>query len=142
MSVTLYEKRGRRYVPVAEYDTQPYWGAGYWLVHVKPGIKTTKQLLDPAFAEVEAALQVAADAMVKAIEEESVKKVPAYCSSDVVLKNHEKAWAVYREAMGDEYTHILKESSPRSIVEAAIEVLRKLLAERGVSRDPEENQSF
>jgi len=135
VSVTLYEKRGRRYVPVAEYDTQPYWKAGYWLVHVKPGLRTTKSVLEPAFAEVEAALHEASEAMVLAMREEAARKLPAYQTSDIVLKKHEKAWKAYREAMGDEYTHVFKGASMESVVDAAIEVLRELLKKKGVGVD-------
>lgn len=137
MSTTLYEKRGSRYVPVAEYETQPYWGAGYWLVHVQPGLRTTKSLLDPEFAEVEAAMQLASDAMVTAMEEEARRKIPAYQVSDIVLTKHEKAWAAYKEAMGDEYTHVFKGASMYSIVEAGIAALRKALENKGVRFEDE-----
>lgn len=140
MSTTLYEKRGTRYVPVAEYDTQPYWTAGYWLVHVQPGLRTTKQLLNPAFAEVEAAMHKAAVAMKKAMVEESKRKLPAYQLSDIVLTKHEKAWAAYREAMGDEYTHILKGASMSSIVEAGLSVLREVLESQGLKSSYEDEE--
>lgn len=137
MSTTLYEKRGTRYVPVAEYDTQPYWTAGYWLVHVKPGLRTTRQLLDPAYAEVEAAMQDVAASMMEAMQEEAQRKIPAYRISDIVLTKHEKAWAAYKEAMGDEYTHILKGASFESIVDAGILVLREALKKQGLRAEDE-----
>lgn len=130
---TLYEKRGRRYVPIAEQDTNPFWTEGYWLVHVRPGLRTTRQILDPAFADVEAAFVEAEDAMAKALVEELDKVTPAN-STAISLKNHEKAWALYKEAMGEEYDYVFRRPSPVDIVRAGLQVVRECIEKRQKTR--------
>ena len=68
---TLYEKRGRRYYPVAEYspevmDSMP---DGYHLVRVKPGESFTRYSVDPNTAPVLAAITEHHDALLDAMRE-------------------------------------------------------------------------
>lgn len=121
---TLYEKRGRRYHAIAEQDTNPFWTAGYWLVHVRPGLRTTRQILDPVFADVEAALLCAEEAMCRALVQELDKVEPA-TTSPAVLKKHEAAWKLYKEAMGEEYEVVFRRTSVVDVVAAGLKAVRE-----------------
>lgn len=67
----LYEKRGRRYYPVSEYDPKvtDAFPAGFTLVHVKPGCTSYRFNVSPAVPEVLAAARLLEDAMLKAMHE-------------------------------------------------------------------------
>lgn len=71
MKKVYYEKIGRRYVPVSEYnsdflDSLP---KGSHLIQVYPGGKSTRYNVDPNYAAMIAAGRVAEDAVCKAIVE-------------------------------------------------------------------------
>jgi len=64
---TFYVRRGRRYVPVREYDdmlrnAEPH---GAYVTVVKPGISISRHIVDPAYAPMIAAGIVAREAMIK-----------------------------------------------------------------------------
>jgi hypothetical protein len=56
---TLYEKvmdgKRVRYVPVSEREQWDSWPEGHYLVHVKPGSRSSRSLVDPDMAVFEAA---------------------------------------------------------------------------------------
>jgi hypothetical protein len=60
---TLYEKRGRRYYPVAEMFSLDTLPAGSHLVTVRPGLKTVLCNVNPDHASLIAASREAKDAM-------------------------------------------------------------------------------
>jgi hypothetical protein len=99
MSETLYRKRGRKYEPVAEYgaefDNLP---AGFHLVCVMPGVRSTFFNVEPALADLMAAIRIgreaAADAMRKVSEER-----PA---SRELTAREKKAFAAWKAVMGEE----------------------------------------
>jgi hypothetical protein len=66
---TLYEKRGRRYFPVAEMFSLDALPAGNHLVTVKPGSKTVLCNIEPDCATLVAASAEAKDAMCAAIQQ-------------------------------------------------------------------------
>jgi hypothetical protein len=68
---TLYEKRGRRYHPVAQrydVDALPF---GTWLLTTTEGSKAFERLIEPASAELAAAMRIAMSAMVEAMHKAS-----------------------------------------------------------------------
>jgi len=73
MKKVYYEKVGRHYVPVAEYDSEFYnsFHKGTHLVISYPGGRSTRHNIDPAYAPMIAAGRVAEDTIVKAIVEAS-----------------------------------------------------------------------
>lgn len=67
----LYTRQGSRFVPVHEcryFDVLP---EGAWLVIVGPGNTAIRRVLNPAYAELEAAMRTAEDAMCTAMLEAS-----------------------------------------------------------------------
>ena len=69
MKKTYYEKRGRRYVPVAEYnnDWMDSFPEGNHLIVCRPGSVSHRQRIDPALAPMIAAGVYAEDAISQAI---------------------------------------------------------------------------
>lgn len=70
MKRVFYEKIGRRYKPVSEYDSDlmDSFDLGDHLVSKRPGI-TSRRKIDPAFAPMIAAGMYAQDAMIRAISQ-------------------------------------------------------------------------
>lgn len=65
----LYEKRGRRYYPVSEYDPKvtDAFPEGFTLVHVTPGSSSYRFGVDPEVPELLAAARLLEDAMLDAM---------------------------------------------------------------------------
>jgi len=65
----LYEKRGRRYHPVSEYDPKvtDVFPEGFTLVYVKPGVTSYRFSVSPAVPELLAAARLMEDAMLEAM---------------------------------------------------------------------------
>lgn len=69
MKKVFYEKVGRRYVPISEYDSDylDSFPKGDHLVSVYPGGSSRRFNIDPAYAPLIAASRVAEDAICRAI---------------------------------------------------------------------------
>jgi hypothetical protein len=95
-----YEKKGRRYVPVAEYDNDllDAFTKGTHLVQVYPGGASRRYNIDPAYAPMIAAGRVAEDAICRAISKASElrpKQTP-------ITEGQRKAWTKLAKEFGDE----------------------------------------
>jgi hypothetical protein len=100
MKKIYYEKVGRRYVPVAEYDNDlmDAFTKGTHLVQVYPGGASRRYNIDPAYAPMIAASRVAEDAICRAISEASElrpKQTP-------ITEGQRKAWKKLAQEFGDE----------------------------------------
>jgi len=100
MKKIYYEKVGRRYVPVAEYDNEllDSFPKGNHLVMSYPGGKSRVFNIDPNYAAMIAAGRVAEDAICKAISKASElrpKQTP-------ITPGQKKAWEKLAKEFGDE----------------------------------------
>lgn len=100
MKKIYYEKVGRRYVPVAEYDNDflDSFHKGNHLVMVYPGGTSRRFNVDPNYAGMIAAGRVAEDAICKAISKASElrpKQTP-------ITEGQRKAWNKLAKEFGDE----------------------------------------
>lgn len=100
MKKIYYEKQGRKYVPVAEYDNDllDAFTRGTHLVQVYPGGASRRYNIDPAYAPMIAAGRVAEDAICKAISKASElrpKQTP-------ITEGQKRAWRKLAKEMGDE----------------------------------------
>lgn len=72
---TLYEKlmdgKRVRYVPVSEREQWDSWPEGHYLVHVKPGSRSSRSLVAPDTAAFEAACSLHEDQLANMIVEAS-----------------------------------------------------------------------
>lgn len=117
-----YEKIGRRYVPVSEYDSDylDSFPKGNHLVMCYPGGKSRVFNINPDYASLIAASRVAHDAMCKAMHKASELKP----SKTPITPKQKKAWEDLAKAFGqDMYT--LQGSSTYDIVEAGLKALQE-----------------
>ena len=129
MKKIFYEKRGRRYYPVREYD-QTLMDAlpkGTHLIQVYPGGQSTRYNVDPNYAAMIAAGRVAEDAISRAIMQASdlrPKKAP-------ITEEQQQAWENLVKAFGPD-AKCLEWPSARETAERAVEAMmaeaEKLLA--------------
>jgi hypothetical protein len=100
MKKIYYEKIGRKYVPVAEYDNDfmDSFTRGTHLVMSYPGGQSRKYNIDPNYAAMIAAGRVAEDAICKAISKASElrpKQTP-------ITLGQKRAWEKLAKEFGDE----------------------------------------
>jgi len=117
----FYEKVGRKYEPVYEYDQtlMDAFPKGAHLVMCYPGGQSTKYNIDPAYAPMIAACRVAEEAMLSAmhkLSEGRPSKVP-------LTKKQQKAWKDLKEAFGDDMFYITY-PSPMDIVEEGLKAMQ------------------
>ena len=100
MKKIYYEKVGRRYVPVAEYDNDflDSFHKGNHLVMVYPGGTSRRFNVDPNYAGMIAAGRVAEDAICKAISKASELKP----KQTPITPGQKKAWEKLAKEFGDE----------------------------------------
>lgn len=113
---TLYEKRGRRYIPVSSYDplTMDAMPQGAHLVVVDPGVKSTRYSVDPDRAAVLAVLGQHRDQLARLIREASEAK-----PTKPQAAQRMKAWEAYKALLADDDPLlILSRKSAMDIVDA------------------------
>lgn len=120
MKKIFYEKRGRRYVPVAEYDNEMLdsFPKGTHLVMCYPGGSSRRFNIDPDYAAMIAAGRVAEDAICTAMIKADEVKPPRKA---LTLEEHE-AWMNLIEVWGDE-ARSLRGSAIRDVAEAGVNAM-------------------
>ena len=100
MTKIYYEKIGRKYVPVAEYNEQwlDSFTKGTHLVMVYPGGTSRRYNIDPNYAAMIAAGRVAEDAICKAISKASELRP----KSTPITPGQKKAWEKLAKEFGDD----------------------------------------
>ena len=141
MKKIYYEKRGRRYVPVAEYDSDflDSFTKGNHLVMSYPGGTSRRFNIDPNYAAMIAAGRVAEDAICRAISQASEmrpQKTP-------ITEGQRKAWNKLAKEFGDELC-TLNGLSVHDCAEAGIKAMQeeadKLMKHDGVRKAYEQFQ--
>ncbi len=128
-----YEKRGRRYVPVAEYDSDlvDSFPKGNHLIMCYPGGRSIRYNVDPALAPMIAAGRVAEDSMSKAIHDASELRP----RQKELTVEQQRAWKRLIKLLGDD-AYALQINSARDIAEAGLNAIQeeadKLLANPSV----------
>jgi hypothetical protein len=119
----FYEKVGRRYVPVREYDQTliDAFPKGVHLVICYPGGKSTRYNIDPAYAPMIAAGRVAEDAISKVIRKATDLR-PA--NKETKLTDEQlRCWKALSKAFGEE-NHALQWPSAREACEDAVKAMQ------------------
>lgn len=122
MKRIYYEKVGRRYLPVAEYDSDllDAFPKGAHLVMVYPGGASRRYGIDPAYAPMIAAGRVASDTITKAIHAASEAKP----TRTPLTKRQKAAWEEMKAAFGDELFG-LQFSSIHDLAEAGVKAMQE-----------------
>lgn len=120
MKKIYYEKVGRRYKPVAEYDStyMDSFPKGNHLVMCYPGGTSRRFNIDPNYAAMIAAGRVAEDAISKAV----VKASEMRPHRTPITEKQQKAWQALTKAFGDERYYI-ELPSAREIAEEGIKAM-------------------
>ena len=120
MKKIYYEKQGRKYVPVAEYDNQflDSFPKGNHLVMCYPGGSSRRFNIDPNYAAMIAAGRVAEDAMSKAV----VKASEMRPQKTPITEKQRKAWENLSKAFGNERYYI-EIPSAREIAEEGVKAM-------------------
>lgn len=115
-----YEKVGRKYVPVAEYDGDfmDSFTKGTHLVMIYPGGQSRKFNINPDYAGLIAAGRVAIDTMVRAMHMASELKP----RQTPITPGQKKAWEKLAKEFGDELC-TLSGGSAYDIAEAGMNAL-------------------
>jgi hypothetical protein len=128
MKKIYYEKVGRRYVPVSEYDNDllDAFTKGTHLVQVYPGGASRRYNIDPAYAPMIAAGRVAEDAICRAISKASELRP----KSTPITPGQKKAWEKLAKEFGDDLctlhglsVHDCAEAGVRAMMEEADKLL-------------------
>jgi len=121
MTKTYYEKVGRRYRPVAEYneDWMNSFPQGTHLVMVYPGGSSRRYNIDPNYAALIAASRTAEEAMCQALRNASEIQP----KTRALTPEQMTAWNNLIEAMGDD-ARCLSGPSSRDIAEAGVRALQ------------------
>lgn len=122
MKRIFYEKQGRRYVPVKEYDSDflSAFPMGTHLVEVFPGGTTRRYKIDPALAPMIAAGRYAKDVISKRLIAASDLRP----QRSPLTKEQRQAWEDLEKSFGDE-RHLLEWPSACEATEAAVDAMAK-----------------
>jgi hypothetical protein len=122
MKKIYYEKVGRRYVPVAEYDNDfmDSYTKGNHLVMCYPGGTSRRFNIDPNYAAMIAAGRVAEDVISSAV----VKASEMRPHRTPITEKQREAWDNLTKAFGDERYYI-ELPSAREIAEAGVRAMQE-----------------
>jgi hypothetical protein len=135
MKKIYYEKRGRRYVPVAEYDNDllDSFTKGNHLVMSYPGGTSRRFNIDPAYAPMIAAGRVAEDAICNALHKASEMQP----QRTPITLGQKRAWEKLAKEFGDALCPLMH-ASARDLAEAGVKAMQleadKLMKHDGVRR--------
>lgn len=121
MKKVYYEKVGRRYHPVAEYDNDllDSFPRGNHLVMCYPGGSSRRFNVEPNYAAMIAAGRVAEDALSEAIRKASELRP----QKNPITPGQKKAWEKLAKEFGDELA-TLQINSARDIAEAGVKAMQ------------------
>jgi hypothetical protein len=120
MKKIYYEKVGRRYKPVAEYDNQllDSFPKGNHLVMCYPGGSSRRFNIEPNYAAMIAAGRVAEDVISQAV----VKASEMRPHNRPITEKQRKAWENLAKAFGDERYYV-EIPSAREIAEQGVKAM-------------------
>jgi hypothetical protein len=136
MKKIFYEKVGRRYVPVSEYDNEllDSFPKGDHLVSVYPGGGSRRFRIDPALAPMIAAGRYAEEAITRKIQEASELR-PMNREIDAETQ---RKWSKFIATIPEDFRFMFTHGSARDAAEAGVEAMmveaEKLLSNPAVRK--------
>lgn len=121
----FYEKVGRRYKPVSEYDSElmDALPKGSHLIQVYPGGKSTRYKVDPNYAALIAAGRVCEDAISRELMRASDIRMQRSDRERELTPEQKAAWEHLVEVMGPS-AKTLEWPSAREIAEAGVQAMQ------------------
>jgi hypothetical protein len=121
MKKLFYEKVGRRYRPVYEYDNEllDAFPKGTHIVMCYPGGQSRRYSIDANYAAMIAAGRVAEDEICRAI----IKAAELRPKKTPLTERQRQAWQELKEAFGDDLFS-LNGASTRDIAEAGVQAMQ------------------
>ena len=137
MKKIFYEKVGRRYVPVSEYDSDylDSFPKGNHLVMCYPGGQSRKFHIDPNYAAMIAAGRVAEDAICSAISKANELRP----TRTLITEGQRRAWKKLAKEFGDELC-TLNALSVHDCAEAGVNAMMKAADEK--MKNPSVREAF
>lgn len=135
MKKIYYEKKGRRYIPVSEYDSEylDSFPRGSHLVMAYPGGQSRRFNIDPAYAPLIAAGRIAEEKICEALRKASDLRP----SRNMITEGQRKAWEKLAEEFGED-RHMLTWPSARDATDEAVKAMiaeaNKLLSNPSVKK--------
>ena len=135
MKKLFYEKVGRRYKPVYEYDSEllDAFPKGTHIVMCYPGGQSRRYSIDANYAAMIAAGRVAEDEICRAI----IKAAELRPKKTPLTERQRQAWQELKEAFGDDLFS-LNGASTRDIAEAGVQAMQaeadKMMKNEGVRK--------
>jgi hypothetical protein len=122
----FYEKVGRKYVPVKEYDDELVRALpkGNHLIMCYPGGRSTRYNIDPDYAALIAASRVAQDVMAQAL----VKASEMRPERKPLTPEQKQAWENMKVAFGDDM-YTLHVESAHDVAQAGLGALQQAAKE-------------
>lgn len=139
MKKIYYERVGRKYVPVSEYDNDflDSFTRGTHLVMSYPGGTSRRYNIDPDYAAMIAAGRVAEDAICKAISKASELRP----KSTPITEGQRKAWEKLAKEFGDELctlnglsAHDCAQAGIKAMIEQAEQLLQDPAVKKAYDR--------
>ena len=123
MKKIYYEKVGRRYVPVAEYDNEllDSFPKGNHLVMCYPGGASRRFNIDPNYAAMIAAGRVAEDAICRRIQQETELR-PANREID---EETNRKWKKFIATIPEDFRFMFTHGSARDAAEAGVKAMQE-----------------
>lgn len=123
MRKIFYEKVGRKYVPVSEYDSDllDALPKGSHLVMCYPGGKSTRYNIEPSLAPMIAASRIAEDAIVRAISDKSEIRRRNRAQTALTNEQH-AAWENLVDKLGED-ARMLEYASAHDCAMAGIKAM-------------------
>ena len=122
MKKIYYEKRGRRYHPVSEYDNDllDSFPKGAHLVLCYPGGQSRRYNIDPNYAALIAAGRVAEDAICEKIRQGS----EARPKNQPITERQRQAWEELKTAFDDEFFSLTLPAT-RDLADVAVKAMQQ-----------------
>jgi len=123
MKRIFYEKVGRRYRPVYEYDSEMLDALpkGTHIVMSYPGGKSTRYNIDPNYAAMIAAGRIAEDAITQSIQH-STELRPMNREMDEDLQQR---WKEFIATVPEQFRFMFTHGSARDAAEAGVQAMQK-----------------
>jgi hypothetical protein len=123
MKKIFYEKRGRRYVPVSEYDQtlMDAFPRGTHIVICYPGGKSTRYNIDPNYAAMIAAGRIAEDAITQSIQH-STELRPMNREID---EDTQRRWKEFIVTVPEQFRFMFTHGSAHDAAQAGVKAMQE-----------------